>query len=285
MMHPILNLSIYISIFEEKKSSLSNKKNMDLNYLRRLRKIKKLYEEGTNIMDYLRNQNYGNENLMEAILVSYDIQSGTYTRNALKRPEVHENYSNIAASILNQLPAYNSILEVGVGEASTFSKLLPKLNQNLKAYGFDLSWSRVKYAKSNCIEGGLSNTTLFTGDIFNAPIIDRGVDVVYTFHSLEPNGGKEKALLKELLRITSKYLLLFEPIYELASEEGKKRMEKLNYVKNLKTVAEELHCKILDYRLLDYSANPLNPTGLILIEKEYPTDDKIENPLACPVTK
>ena len=39
------------------------------------------------------------------------------------------------------------------------------------------------------------------------------VDIIYTNHSLEPNGGREEVILKELLRVTNKYLILFEPIY------------------------------------------------------------------------
>ena len=45
------------------------------------------------------------------------------------------------------------------------------------------------------------------GDMFNLPITDDSIDLVYTVHALEPNGGKEKEALKELYRITKKYLM------------------------------------------------------------------------------
>ena len=54
---------------------------------------------------------------------------------------------------------------------------------------------------------------------------DKSVDVVYTAHSLEPNGGRELEAVKELLRITSKRLILIEPSYELADKECKIRMK------------------------------------------------------------
>ena len=70
------------------------------------------------------------------------------------------------------------------------------------------------------------NSGLFVGDLFNAPIEDSSFDVVYTSHSLEPNGGFERKALIELHRITRKYLVLFEPIYELGSSKSKVFMEK-----------------------------------------------------------
>lgn len=256
-----------------------------MTYLKDLNEIKRLYSEGANIIEHLKNID-GHQDLSDAIMIGYEVQSGSYTENAIKRPEVHESYTSALANLINKLPSYNSILEAGVGEASTFSKLLPKLHQkNHQAYGFDLSWSRIKYAQRNCNQAALDNVTLFTGNIFSAPIQDNAIDVVYTLHSLESNGGKEKEALIDLYRITNRYLVLLEPIYELASNEAKARMDKLGYVKNLLSTIGELNYKVVEYRLFDYSRNPLNPTGLIVIEKEPAHGDTTKNPLACPVSK
>jgi uncharacterized protein YbaR (Trm112 family) len=90
--------------------------------------------------------------------------------------------------------------------------------------------------------------------------------------------------LEELFRITNKYLILLEPSYEFASDEGKKRMESHGYVKHLYTVAKNLGYKIIEHRLFDLSMNPLNPTGLMIIEKNKDSSNSIE-PLACPITQ
>ena len=42
-----------------------------------------------------------------------------------------------------------------------------------------------------------------------------------------------EALLRELFRVTKKKLVLFEPSYELNSEEGKVRMDRLGYIKDI----------------------------------------------------
>jgi hypothetical protein len=90
---------------------------------------------------------------------------------------------------------------------------------------------------------------------------------VYTSHSLEPNGGQEEAAIKELMRIARRAVVLIEPVYELADSEAQARMRKHGYVRDLKKTAEVLGAAVTDYRLLNYSGNSLNPSGLILIDK------------------
>jgi len=127
------------------------------------------------------------------------------------------------------------------------------------------------------------HVNLFTANLFEIPLLDNSIDVVYTSHSLEPNGGKEEEALKELYRITSKYLILLEPSWEFASEEAKARIDKCGYVKNLHSTALKLGYKVIEHRLFDVSANPLNPTGLIIIEKN---SKEINEPkLVCPISK
>jgi uncharacterized protein YbaR (Trm112 family) len=77
--------------------------------------------------------------------------------------------------------------------------------------------------------------------------------------------------------------VLLEPAYEFADDEGKSRMEKLGYIKNLHSISKELGYKIIEYRKFDYCINPLNPTGLIVIEKRQTQVSK--NVLACPISK
>ncbi|PNV76152.1 hypothetical protein BES34_003850 [Leptospira inadai serovar Lyme] len=61
-------------------------------------------------------------------------------------------------------------------------------------------------------------------------------------------------------------------------------MTRLGYVKNLRNIADELGYKVIEHRLFDYCSNPLNPTGLLIIEKNN-IGPEIPDPFACPVTK
>ncbi len=189
-----------------------------------LNKIKEMYESGINIIN-----KYSHEGLRDAIIISYDLQAGSYNLHDKNYPKTRERISDTVSYYINGLGDINNILEIGVGEATNFSKILPKLtNHNIHAYGFDISWSRIKYGNHHLSRHNLKGVELFVGDLFNSPILDDSIDVVYTLHSLEPNGGREKEALVELYRITNKYLVLFEPLYELASGEtnGRTRLHK-----------------------------------------------------------
>jgi len=194
----------------------------------------------------------------------------------------------IFSDIVNQLGSYETVLEAGVGEATTLGNLLPKLNNNVLAAGFDISYSRIKYARCFLNDIGVSNTNLYMGDLFHSPFENNSIDIVYSNHTLEPNGGNEKVALQELYRITKNYLVLFEPIYELANDKSKKHMDKHSYVKNLYLYATELGYNVIEYKLI-FGDNPCssNNTGVIIIEKSsnYLDTDKTTIKLACPVTK
>lgn len=256
-----------------------------MSFIKDLQKIKELYNRGENIIDYIKGQENQLENSTESIMISYDLQAGSYVRNTKKHPEIKENYTKAIVKVIEKLGYFDSILEAGVGEATGLANLIPKLAVSpQKVLGFDLSWSRVKFAQAYCQEKKLEGPILFTGDLFNAPIQDNAIDIVYTLHAMEPNGGKEKEALAELYRITNKYLIILEPIYELASKEAQQRMDRLGYVKNLLATAEKLGFEVIEYRLFDYFVNSLNPTGLIIIKKNS-EKRQVHNPLACPITK
>lgn len=91
-----------------------------------------------------------------------------------------------------------SLLEIGCGEATTLVGVLQQLRTSPhQALGFDISWSR-------CVEGlrwqeeKQVRARFFVADFFEIPLDDASVDVVYTAHSIEPNGGREGAAIREL---------------------------------------------------------------------------------------
>jgi ubiquinone/menaquinone biosynthesis C-methylase UbiE/uncharacterized protein YbaR (Trm112 family) len=250
---------------------------------RQLAKIKEIYANGGNIIKYLKNNTGSNQNTIEDILISYDFQAGSYIKNFSQNQEFKNNYCNSLAGVIEKLGTFNSIIEVGVGEATTLGTLVRNLkNKPSDILGFDISWSRLKFAKSFLNDFGFRNINLFTANLFEIPLADNSVEIVYTSHSVEPNGGKEKEALKELYRITGKYLILLEPAYEFANEEARKRMTEHGYVTNLHATATELGYKITEHRLFDFSANPLNPTGILIIEKNTSAINRPE--LKCPIT-
>lgn len=252
-----------------------------------LKRIKKLYENNINIINYLNEMDKKTINSIEDIMISYDFQAGSYIEGDKKNPEIRNYFCETLISIIKKLENNpKNIFEPGAGEGNNLKRLLESKCFDLNFIGgCDLSWSRMKYAEE--FLGEKENLNLFMGNMFNLPLKDNSIDIVYTSHAMEPNGGKEAFLLRELYRITNKYLILFEPIYELASREAKERMDKHGYVKDLYKIAKNLGYNVLEYKLMeDITVNPLNPTGLIIISKNYSdTNINLRNPLCCPITK
>lgn len=251
---------------------------------KRLQKIKDLYAEGGNIIQYLKDVNNRSFNEVEDILMSYEFQSGTYIKNFYILKEHRVNYCSALAKLIDKFEEVDSIIEVGVGEATTLTTLISLLKYKpAHIFGFDISWSRLKFAKGLLKDFKFHDVNLFAANLFEIPLLDNAIDIVYTSHSIEPNGGKEEIALKELYRITKKYLILLEPSYELAGLEARERIKKHGYVTELYNTAKKLNYSIIEHRLFDYSANPLNPTGLIIIEKERPASPSLTK-LVCPVS-
>lgn len=242
------------------------------------RQLKELYKQGQNISAFLRKEMSVEHNTREIIEISYDLQTGSYI-DAMKDEKMSKHQKEytreIAATILS-LHEPKSILEAGIGEATTLSGVLQNTQSEIRAYGFDLSWSRVAYARKWLNSKGFNKTLLCSGDLFNIPFLDNSVDVVYTSHSIEPNGGNEEPILRELYRVAGKFLILLEPGYELASDEARQRMDSHRYCKNLKGISDSLGYDVLEHKLFPHTSNPLNPTALTIIRK----DNDVELP--CP---
>ena len=114
-----------------------------------LKKIKKVFDSGGNIIEYLKNINT-NQGIDDMVLISYDFQAGSYIKKAEKNSEYEGKRTDIYAEIFNNLGDFDSIMEVGVGEGTTFSNIVPKLNnRNVASFGFDISYSRIQYGQKH----------------------------------------------------------------------------------------------------------------------------------------
>lgn len=233
-----------------------------------LARLRTAYAEGRNLVDFMRSEGVSDP---RAILFAYELQSGSYTR-AMANAETRALKERIGAKLARWVTPIEpaSVCEAGVGEASTLGALGQHLEPNIGLYGFDASVSRVGFARRWTKDVLARDVTLFCADIAQIPFADHSIDVVYTYHALEPNGGRERELLSELVRVCARRLILVEPSHELGGTATAERIEQLRYVRDLAGVLAEMGVRIVHHRLWELDANPRNRAALIVADFDNP---------------
>ena len=236
-----------------------------------LTKARQIYSEGKNVTEFLREEFQEKDNTSEIIEIAYDLQAGSYIDLVNANYQRANIYANELAGLLEpHLLNQSSLLDVGTGELTTLSLLLNNLQTQMsQIFAFDISWSRLYKGKDFFNKNCNSKSVIlnpFVADIKQIPLCSKSVDIVTSSHALEPNGRKLSILLNEIFRVTKNKCILFEPSYELNSEEGKRRMERLGYIKDVEGTVKSLGGRVLDVQLIKNVGNTLNPTACFVIE-------------------
>ena len=231
---------------------------------------KSIYQKGENVIQYLRAKLGSEDNTSDIIEIAYDLQAGSYIESVKSNSAKAESYAVELSETLNKyLETGDSLLDIGTGEITTLTLVLNELDIELSdIVAFDISWSRLSVGMKFHRENRRIKFPLkaFVADIKEIPLHEKCVDIVTSSHALEPNGKNLKALLLELFRITKKKLVLFEPSYELNSKEGKARMDRLGYIKDIEGTVLKLGGKVVDIVPIKNTSNSLNPTACFIIE-------------------
>lgn len=230
---------------------------------------KEVYRKGGNVTKFLRNKFKSETNTSEIIEIAYDLQTGSYIEEFKADPAEHEFYADDLSKILNDnLMCGDTLVDVGTGETTIFTLVLNRLDVKLaKILAFDISWSRLSVGMEFHRENRKFKypLTTFVADMKEIPLPNKSVDVITSSHGLEPNGADLEKLLLEMFRVAKKKLVLFEPSYELNSDEGRARMDSLGYIKDIEGVVSKLGGAVLSITRV-FEKNPLNPTFCFIIE-------------------
>lgn len=232
---------------------------------------RRVYADGGNVTEYLKKQSGSLENDSDIIEIAYDLQAGSYIR------QVEADYDKalvlvdeLAGLLAPHVSSEKSLLDVGAGELTTTSMLAshPAINVR-QIYAFDISWSRL-YEGLEFWNKLLARRSVklvpFVADAGKVPLATNSIDVVMSNHALEPNGGNLKLILRELFRVCRDTLVLFEPSYELNSDEGRERMDRLGYVKGIEAAVSELDGCLIDRVPITNIGQRLNPTACHIIK-------------------
>jgi ubiquinone/menaquinone biosynthesis C-methylase UbiE len=239
--------------------------------------IRALFERGENIVEWVASVEGNRNNSDTAILYAYDAQAGSYVaqlKSDKARSRFQEAFCRRLAGVLDAL-APASLLDAGVGEATSLAPVLRHMNVDpAHVLGFDLSLSRLLFARQHLTEHQKDHVVLFSAALDRIPLASSSVDVVLTMHAVEPNHGREDEILSELVRVAGRYLVMIEPSYEHASADGRARMERLGYVRDLPGVLRRLGHVVAKVEPWPLNANPLNPAALVVVEKSAKVSDR-----------
>lgn len=239
-------------------------------------KVREVYQNGGNIIKYLKENNDAAASLSEIIEISYDLQAGTYIQHVDSNADWAKSYwQEVAGLFLAHAPSSSAagltMLDVGSGELTSLSgiaSLLPKdFAQEILA--FDISWSRLIKGKSYLASRHrdiADQFRVFSADMLRIPLPANSVDLVTSNHALEPNRAQQLEMMTELFRVAKRRLVLCEPGYEIASPEARNRMDEHGYIKDLDSTVAALGGEMVAKIPLKTVANPLNPTVCYVID-------------------
>lgn len=257
--------------------------------------LRAAYSRGENIMDLMRKHAGQGEvlNTVDSIELAYDLQAGIYVAGAESAPDIFRTRTQELAYLLGEsVQPGDVVLDCGAGELTTTTAVAKHLPPDLSLLAFDISLSRIlagqAFARAQLAERPDIRLAPFMADMQCIPLPDAAVDVVWTCHAIEPNHGREEMLLRELLRVTRRSLVLFEPSWENNSAEGRMRMERLGYVRDLPRHIEAAGGVLVSTVMVKHSANALNPTCRYVVtphrDRRRQEDGEWFEAFACPIS-
>ena len=228
-----------------------------------IKSLRDAYQRGENITQKL---NESGLNTLQGIEVAYDLQAGSYVQGVYKDLKGFKAYTTEMGEILkDHVCSLDSVLDCGTGELTTLSGISHYLPNDIGLLAFDLSLSRINVGRrfaARAMRGDLAvKLRTFVAAIDRIPLSDKSVNVVMTSHALEPNYGREQQLLKELFSVSCREVILFESSWENNTDEGRSRMERLGYIRDLPKHIKAAGGCLNNVFPLQNISNPLNPTN------------------------
>jgi ubiquinone/menaquinone biosynthesis C-methylase UbiE len=181
-------------------------------------------------------------------------------REAIRRCFIERN------DILAQLP-FQSVLEVGAGELTFLQTIYERQGPSLDVYALDITLNRLlhglRYAQSRQMP-----VTAVQADATAIPFPDNSFDLVVSSHALEQMPRIFGDAISEMVRVSRKHVVLFEPFYQRASFIEKLRVRTADYVRGIDPFVRTLPgVRVHPPFLCRNHGHPFNRTGVFHLEK------------------
>jgi len=208
----------------------------------------------------------------------------------IKKISVIENMNFIRNEIREVLDDYkfNNILEIGAGELTTLEDIYRYKECKIECYGVDLSLNRLAHGVSEFKKRHSVIPHVAKANAINLPFENNSFDLVITRHTLEQMPKIFKQSIDEIIRVSKKHIIFFEPSFELGSITQKLKMLNSDYVKGIqKYLSSKKNLKIHKSYLMMNSANPLNHTACTRVKIINNSKESSNKSIrfVCPISK
>lgn len=247
-------------------------------------------------------------------LIKYDRRAGTYI-NDYKMGETLETspiyrsaydgeVKDVKFKIVNEahlkwlantviegmLDNVNSVIEIGAGELTTIAPLKSYFtNPDIKIYASELAWSRLKVGRDFFTAKNLAPNSLSAASVLELPYRDNSFDCVLAHYFLEELSGYQEQAIKELLRISRKYVVMIEASYELGNKLQKRKLRTRRWNLEIMPAIKRNHWNLIEHKLVPYCHDIHHHGALFIIEKDHPVGQSHaaapKNPgqVCCPI--
>ncbi len=252
----------------------SNKKK-EYNSMRAVENVKAKYDEiaGSYIEYY-----YGEEGNKTNDFVAYNhFEKKIYLVNG--------NCMSTPANFISKIcDNYNlkSILEVGAGELTTLLPVVKKSKKINFVSALDLSLNRLKKGKELFNKNNKEINQLIVCDASNLPYHDNSFDICYTHYCIEQVPMLAKKIIDEMIRVSSKYIVIIEPSYQYSNRITKNRIFEKGFPILKKKHFKNMNAKIIYRDGLPFTRYALY--GEITVLEKITKIDGIPS-LCHPITK
>lgn len=181
-----------------------------------------------------------------------------------------KDYYGSCISKIIKLTDSKNIIEIGAGELTQYYVV----KKNLDKYGFNLEKQAcLDLSIKRLIEGKKrlnfsDNLKLIQADARAIPVLDNEYELAYTCHCLEQVPHIFENCINEIVRISSKYIILIEPSFEKSNQITKKHIFKKNYIR----IDDHKLSKIRNIKSINRFKMPLiqyvNGAEIIILEKK-----------------
>ena len=219
----IRTIKLIIKRFLIDKINLFLKKKINYNSQREIENVKAKYDKiSGDYIDLFYNDDK-NKRIDSAVIKSSTVFNHFENKIYIRGGKSVDPTINIVSQFCNNYDL-KSLLEVGAGELTTLFPIVKKTNSLKFVSALDLSLNRLKHGKEFLKKQGMNINQYVACDASNIPYKDNSFDIIFTQECIEQVPLLAKKIIDEMIRVSSKYVVIIEPSYEFSNKITRNRI-------------------------------------------------------------